>query len=201
MAGLVTIPASAAIACISHNFEQGADYYFFDNRKEEYPDLFKQLLAAATEQIQIWDPYYDENKDAELFEDVNADKMDIEILTTQDHHGYNNRSAQEFADNILIAIPKQNTPKCKVTVRSFANRAKNRAGDLIPLWHDRYLIIDKAEVFLIGPSMTSQIETKRSFGIFRLNLAEDINNVKKYFNEYRDELTSSQNPVTGHANR
>lgn len=201
MAGIVTIPASAAIASISHNFEQGADYYFFDNRKEEVPNLYKQLLAAATDHIQIWDPYYDENKDAELFEDVKANIMDIEILTTQEHHGCNSRTAQELADNILNAIPKENTPKCKVIVRSFANGAKNRANLPIPLWHDRYLIIDKTEVFLIGPSLTSQVETKRSFGFFRLNLTDDIKVVKKYFEEYRNELTSSQYPAIGRASR
>ena len=200
MAGTVKVPATAAIASISHNFDQGTNYYFFDNRMEETPNLYKQLLAIATEKIQIWDPYYDEEKDAALFEDVKAEKMDIEILTTQDKRP-NNRTAQEFADNILNAIPKEQTPKCKVVVRSFAKSARNRKNELIPLWHDRYLIIDQTEVFLIGPSMTSQVETKRSFGFYRLNDVEDIKVVKKYFESYRNELTSSRNPEMGHASR
>lgn len=200
MAGTVKVPVTAAIASISHNFDQGTNYYFFDNRMEETPNLYKQLLAVATENIQIWDPFYDEDKDAVLFEDVTAEKMDIEILTTQDKRP-SNRTAQEFADNILNAIPKEQTPKCKVIVRSFAKNARNRKNDLIPLWHDRYLIIDKTEVFLIGPSMTSQVETKRSFGFYRLNDVEDIKVVKKYFESYRNELTSSQYPAMGHASR
>lgn len=200
MAGTVKVPATAAIASISHNFDQGTNYYFFDNRKEETPNLYKQLLAVATEQIQIWDPYYDEDKDAELFEDVTAEKMEIEILTTQNKRP-TNRTAQEFADNILNAIPKKQTPKCKVVVRSFAKGAKNRKNDVIPLWHDRFLIIDKTEVFLIGPSMTSQVETKRSFGFYRLTDVEDIKVIKKYFESYRNELTSSQYPVIGNARR
>lgn len=200
MAGIVKVPVTAAIASIGHNFDQGTNYYFFDNRMEETPNLYKQLLAVATEYIQIWDPFYDEDKDAVLFEDVTAEKMDIEILTTQDKRP-SNRTAQEFADNILNAIPKEQTPKCKVIVRSFAKNARNRKNDLIPLWHDRYLIIDKTEVFLIGPSMTSQVETKRSFGFYRLNDVEDIKVVKKYFESYRNELTSSQYPAMGHASR
>ena len=113
MAGTVKVPATAAIASIRHNFDQGTNYYFFDNRMEETPELYKQLLAVATEQIQIWDPYYDEEKDAALFEDVTAEKMNIEILTTQAHHG-SHRTAQKFANNILNAIPIKQAPKCKV---------------------------------------------------------------------------------------
>ena len=51
MAGIVTIPASAAIASISHNFEQGADYYFFDNRKLQIIFRYGILTTMKTRML------------------------------------------------------------------------------------------------------------------------------------------------------
>ena len=177
----------------STNFVDGKYYHFYDRmliNEKDAPWFYQQLLASAKQSIVIWDPYY--YLDCEdIFCQIEQDNLYVEILTICDYQD-NKNNMNDFADRVLKAIDKGKAPNCTVRVYAFIPRYSHDSP--WSKWHDRFLIIDNADVYLIGSSMDSQIlidgcENKsRSFGIMKITESEDLDLIKRTYENYRNLL-------------
>lgn len=184
MAGLVKLTSSARIVTGSNGFERGKYYSFYDPEEMNVvPSYYQELLASATQTIHIWDPHYMENYDAEIFSKVNNENLSIYILTAF-HKEQDERSLRTFADNIKNVFQRNGVKKMKVTI--LCCERKNPK-----LWHDRYLMIDEKDVFLVGASMNNQIKSEKSFGICKVIDSDDIILIKSKYNKYREKCNST----------
>lgn len=52
------------------------------------------------------------------------------------------------------------------------------------MWHDRFLVIDDAKFFLIGPSLNNQVGSNTSFGIHYLSKSKDIDLLKRKLHSF-----------------
>lgn len=59
-----------------------------------------------------------------------------------------------------------------------------KADQRIPLWHDRYLIIDDTDYYLIGSSLDAQQTSNKYHGIFQLTEKADKDVVANLFKVY-----------------
>lgn len=177
----------------------GKDYHFYDRRKTtDPPRLYQELLSQATQSVVIWDPFYYCCDYKAVFGSIKHDGISVELLTICD----NNETRADFeslADTIRSAINRVEAPSCSVTVLAL-KKAKFRAQNIGTEWHDRYLIIDGNNVYLIGNSIDAQEQTSKSFGIMKLVEIEDINLVVDAYKAYRRDIRDNVNgfKVTRH---
>lgn len=169
----ITIPVDAPVVDNAPTFEQsGGNYQFYDKRKAtRMPNAYEKLLAKAQRSIWVWDPYMDSDTFPELFKDVEAKSMRVEILTTL-YPGKSKSDLQNLTTGIKNVLPSP----CTVV-----GKAYYRVD-----WHDRYLIIDESKVYLVGASMDAHADTGKSYGICQLTDSRDIEFVIRKYKEYRD---------------
>ena len=168
----------------STNFVDGKYYHFYDyGLTDGEPLLYRQLLANAKKSIMIWDPHYS-NVDVELFSDIHQDGIYIEVLTLCEA-GEAKSAMDAVAEDILDSLDEDiNT--CMVNVIALMPKYQRK----VPWteWHDRYLIIDVNNVYLVGASLDAQNYTSKSFGIYQLTESVDINLVLKSYEAYRNSV-------------
>lgn len=177
----------------STNFVDGKYYHFYDRMlvaDEDVPGLYQQLLASAKQTIAIWDPYYYKNCNG-IFGDIQQDNIYIEILTIC--QGLDMKpDINDFANKVMKSIDKKKVPHCKVRVYAFS--PSNTKMYPWKKWHDRFLIIDNARVYLVGSSMDSQVladngkNTSYGFGIMEVTEHDDLDLIKKSYERYRNAL-------------
>lgn len=169
----ITIPVDAPVVDNAPTFEQsGGNYQFYDKRKAtRMPNAYEKLLAKAQRSIWVWDPYMDSDTFPELFKDVEAKSMRVEILTTL-YPGKSKADLQLLTTGIRDMLPSP------CTVSGIAYKRVD--------WHDRYLIIDESMVYLVGASMDAHSDTGKSYGICKLTDTRDIAFVIRKYKEYRD---------------
>lgn len=178
----------------STNFVDGKYYHFYDfGLTNDPPKLYGELLAGAKSSIRIWDPHY-RNMDTDLFSFINQDGVGIEILTIC-QNGETKGDMNDFANDVLDAIDEADAPNCKVWV--YALMPKTLRKGMWIEWHDRFLIIDDTEVFLVGASLDAHINTKKSYGIYQMTETEDKNLVLDTYKAYRDSIRDSSGGAMG----
>ncbi len=172
----------------STNFVEGKYYHFYDfGLTDKEPLYYRQLLAKAKKTLLIWDPYY-RDVDLDLFSVIKQDGIYIEILTIC-YDGESKNDMTIFANDVKDAIDVTVVPNCQVRV--FALMPRKLRKETWTEWHDRYLIIDNTEVYLVGTSLSAQNKTDRSFGICQLIDTDDINLVLKSYEAYRNSIRDS----------
>ena len=178
----------------STNFVDGKYYHFYDfGLTNDPPKLYGELLAGAKSSIRIWDPHY-RNMDTDLFSFINQDGVGIEILTIC-QNDETKGDMNDFANDVLDAIDEADAPNCKVWV--YALMPKTLRKGMWIEWHDRFLIIDDTEVFLVGASLDAHINTKKSYGIYQMTETEDKNLVLDTYKAYRDSIRDSSGGAMG----
>lgn len=176
--------------------ECGKNEYWFYHKgfyPNDNPLLYQQLIDDALSEIIIWDPYFNvkpPQRDQDIFANIN-DEITIKILTSKGLDGPQTYLTE--VKNILKTIipPRKN---CR-----FGLRVINR-GDVVNqgdhYFHDRFLIIDDSEVFLIGSSVGYHIKSERSTGIFKVSNDETKDFIKSIFKYYWEHSTKHQIPLT-----
>lgn len=168
-------------------FDKGDNYYFYDAFSGQSPLLYQNLISSAEQRIIIWDPFFMENYDFDLFCNVQKEGIDIFILTAYKRNGSQNKdSLERFKNNILKALGNHVLPS-KVIICSVKLNYKNQY--LTTVCHDRFLFVDD-RVYLIGASMNNQISSKESFGILEVINEADKSLIIKKFNEYKNRVIS-----------
>lgn len=148
------------------------------------PLWYQRLLGTATRSVEIWDPYfnYDLNKgddDCRIFRYFRH-SVSIRYLMMESKGNFDER--MRICETIISGmIP--NGLKCGMNiVFSYISE-----GDEWGKWwsfHDRFLIIDKERVFLVGSSVGYQLDSKGTSGICELHEEQDKAIVMDYFDDY-----------------
>ena len=149
----------------------GGNYYFHDRALGQSPRYYQHILSEATSSIDIWDPYVTK-RSAQVFDSVINNGVTINIITKYKKKDFFDQGYEihvnEFADEIKSVL-KGNKVSPRLYIHCyFAPQFKHD-------WHDRYLIIDKKEAYLIGSSLDDQIKPQRNFGIYHIVDSKDVN--------------------------
>ena len=166
---------------VDYGFENhGGCYYFYDKLSGKTPRYYQHLLSEAKTRIDIWDPFFTTDS-AQIFDEVTQEGITINILTKL--NTYRNQTKEEindFADKIKNILNKNG-----VTPSLYIYCYIKKTFDHI--WHDRYLIIDEKDVYLIGTSIDEQINPQKDFGIYKMTPSiEDCTLIKDKMKKCKD---------------
>lgn len=164
----------------SRTHDKGAFYHFYDvrnKRREEVkpnPDFYTILISQAKQFIKIWDPYFHETEDCEVFKAVKASNIIIKVVASLDHKNrfQDRQSVTDYCKNIESNLPAA-VKSATITVL-----AHDRND-----WHDRFLIIDD-RCFLVGASVNNQLKNNLSHGIYEVTNQDDKKLIKDRFEIY-----------------
>lgn len=167
----IKIPASVPS---QPRYQQGENYVLHDPNINKNAAYYKELLAGAKKSIRILDPYaFNGNDSIRVFEVVSCDNITIEIYTT----GSDEKKIESYSDKIRNVI-KKNMQHYTIKIFSFKEYGV-RNEQKISLWHDRYLIIDDKDFYLVGNSIDGQQMSTKYHGIYHLNETKDKEIVAK----------------------
>ncbi len=171
-----------------------SEYWFY--HKGSYPNdnplLYQELVDSATKEIIIWDPYfnvYPRNADQNIFANIGND-ITIKILvytSLQNKINYLN----DVKDALKAVIPSNKD--CRFGIRLINNDDEHNEGSRF--FHDRFLIIDETNVFLVGSSVGYHIQPKLSTGIFKVSNNETKDFIKSIFKHYWNNSIQHQIPL------
>lgn len=110
-----------------------------------HPDLFQYLVSMAEHQIWIWDRYFS-SSEAVLLKGIAKPNIEIKIISDQGASSENLKSdiVTYFDTNLSSPIKAG----CTLSVAQAKGTASRKQWKL----HDRFLIIDKGTVFVMGTS-------------------------------------------------
>ena len=169
-------------------------YWFY--HKGSYPNdnplLYQQLVDNASNEIIIWDPYFNVNpphNDQDIFVNI-SNNITIKILA---YKGLDRSSTylNDVVNSLKIIIPP--SKNCRFGLRVINKGDISNHGQRF--FHDRFLIIDNSEVYLIGGSVGYHVKSEMSTGIFKVSNAETKDFIKSIFKHYWDNSTQHQIPV------
>lgn len=164
----------------SQTHDKGAFYHFYDVRNKRRndvkpnPDFYAILISQAKHFIKIWDPYFHETEDCEVFKAVAASNITIIIVTSLDRKTrlQDKQSVIDYCNNIESNLP------AAVKTATITVLAHDRND-----WHDRFLIIDD-RCFLVGASVNNQLKNNLSHGIYEVTNQVDKKLIKDKFDIY-----------------
>lgn len=157
---------------------QGENYFLHDALCSKEPVCYKKVIAGAKKSIRILDPYALENDATRVFECIQEDSLIIDIITT----GYEEDEIKAAADDIVDII-KKNVSSCSLNIISYKERNVEKK-QRIPLWHDRYLIVDDTDCYLVGSSLDAQQTTDKHHGMLLLTEDDDKKIVTDLLRKY-----------------
>lgn len=157
----------------------GKNYFLHDASLSNNPVFYKKVLTQAKKNICILDPYACESDAARVFECIHVENIKIDIITT----GYSEEDIKLFTDDIINII-KKNISTYSLSIITYRERGV-RLEQQIPLWHDRYLIIDDTDYYLIGSSLDSQQTSRKYHGMLLLTEEEDKKIIEDLFVKYQ----------------
>lgn len=179
---------SAAKVSTTYGFEMGDDYAFYDRNVDASikPEYYQHIISKA-QKIVIWDPYFMEQYDGELFESVTQNDVEIEILTVCNDYPYKQeqKEVKLLRDNIKNALRKVGITSFSGCVYAFKDRKiKTTYNKKIYPCHDRFLIVDDQVAYLVGASMNNQLSSEWTFGIMKIDKAKNYNAFKLITDKY-----------------
>lgn len=189
MAQIQLVPITTPVT-LDDGFRHGDQYHYYDTIGT--PKYYQSLLAKAATYIQILDTSFMEGIDANVFKDVKQEGIKISILTLSQYSEDTNNISKRlhtFADNIKRVLDNNGVSQYEIHIK-VANRPLLKKN-----WHDRYLIIDESDAYLVGSSMNNMISSDRSFGICKLSNQKDIDIVKDIFNDFFTNKCNARNSV------
>jgi len=176
--------------------ECGQDQYWFYH-KGSYPNdnplLYQELVDNATNEIIIWDPYFNvkhPNADQNIFANI-RNNVTIKILTFKGLDR-NQTYLTEVKDLLKTIIPP--SKDCRFGLRVINTGDIANQGSRF--FHDRFLIIDENNVFLVGSSVGYHIQSEQSTGIFKVYNTDTKEFIKSIFKHYWDNSTQHQIQLT-----
>lgn len=189
----ITPPSSSNLSGRSsyNMLDDGSDIYWFHHKpdfQDLHPTLYDSLISSASESIEIWDPYFNEQKDHIIFTSIKANVF-IKILTTKglDRNG-------TYLQNIYSEV-KSTIPSAKNV--SFCIGVINRSEMAKRVWefHDRFLILDRTRVYLVGASVEYNYKSMASSGIYRISNNITANFIIEQFDKYWHQTTKLPSSV------
>lgn len=196
----ISVTNSSSLVTKPSNTKEGERYSYYDVATGGgSPYKYKELLNTAKKYIAIWDPYLNKG-DERIFDSLKGNKLEILILCSCDDY----QSEVEISDIADKIYAKISSTDSTLQIKCYRNRKiGGRYFNINALWHDRYLIIDKETVYLVGSSINNQISGNLSSGIYKIDdgNAEDKKIIIDAFINYcynvnRENKNGSKNGFT-----
>ena len=168
------------------NMVHGERYSFFlnDGTKVDGPKLYERLIASAQSKIVIWDPFVNTD-DMNLLFNISQDTALIIITSCSSQRWEDRRNNLHNSLKAHISEEK----KASVTV-SLGYIDTDIHGSHKWNCHDRFLIIDDSEYYLIGSSMAHHRSLLSSTGIMHVEHESDKTVIQEAFNKVYNEVMS-----------
>ncbi|MCD4793956.1 MAG: hypothetical protein K8R54_12020 [Bacteroidales bacterium] len=167
------------------------NYWFFyrETFPHDFPLMYNELIKNASNYIEIFDPYFNLSvNDQDVFNDI-QDDLTIKLLTLKGLTG------STYLPDVLDAM------KIKISSSKdvrFGMRVINK-GDMNEKekysFHDRFLIIDQTNVYLIGSSIGHHLSPKQSTGIYKVDNTDTKEFIKEIFDEYWKKAMNNEIPI------
>lgn len=170
----------------SDHMAHGRQYAFFlrETDVDPAPTYYSEILRTAKFKVHIWDPYFWKD-DTAVFECFRH-RIEVTVLTSKSSQrtGY----LQELIDETKNHID----PSATDSNFKFGFIDTDKHGKVFKS-HDRFLIIDDNECYLIGASVEYHRRAIESTGIYHIEHDEDRGVIKTAFNKV---LTICENDGT-----
>lgn len=183
----VSLTGSSAPGTSPDGMEHGLFYahYLRDSLGKTAPTMYFGLISMANSKVIIWDPYF-RPEDAEIFARLTKE-VDVYVLSckSSQHRTY----LQDLIDATRLQIPAAIAGNCNFT---FGFIDTDKYGKEVWCTHDRYLIIDDTDYYLIGGSVAQHRAPHQSTGIYQVTDDADKNVIKNAFNKTYAICTSDR---------
>lgn len=171
-----------------------SEYWFYhkDTYPSDNPLMYQDLIDNATDEIIIWDPYFNvkpPNADQNVFTNIKND-ITIKILTLK---GLD--ATLSYLTDVHNAVKAVIAPAkdCRFGLRVInKGDVANQGGRF---FHDRFLIIDSTTVFLIGSSLGYHLKSEQSTGIFKVTNPDTKDFILSIFQEYWNSSNQHEIPL------
>jgi phosphatidylserine/phosphatidylglycerophosphate/cardiolipin synthase-like enzyme len=168
-------------------------FYHVGSYPSDTPALYQQVIDSATREIIIWDPYFNvtvPNSDQNIFMNI-RDNITIKILT---YKGLDKNVSYltDIQNALRMIIPK--SKDCRFGLRLINKGDAGNQRDRF--FHDRFLIIDDNDVYLVGSSVGHHVNSfGESTGMFKILNDKTNIFIKSIFQYYWANSSKYEIPV------
>lgn len=166
---------------------KGEHYHFFcsPDAGGAIPGLYQYALGLASDEIWVWDPYFHQ-VDGAIFGAITKAGVKIKMITEP------KVALNDFKDGVVSHMETAMTASVKVGCTITITQAK---GTGFSDWktHDRFLIVDRTQVYLIGSSVGNYQFQAESTGAYEVVDGKDKELIVKAFEYHWVQLDKSGN--------
>ena len=183
--GAVTSPLD--VFAKEANMYKGEHYYFSCSPDSGgvAPSLYQQVLGLAMHEVWVWDAYFHQ-VDGAIFGSLANPSITIKMITEPKVSLANFKSG--VVTNMETAMTAAIKAGCSITI----TQAKGMGFSAWKM-HDRFLIVDKTHVFLIGSSVGNYLIAGESTGAYEVTDNDDKELIIKAFEYYWMQLDKMGN--------
>jgi len=168
------------------------NYWFYhkDSDPVNEPLLYKELLNSANNKIEVWDPWVNTcQNEFEIFNSI-KENITVKFLTLKKlNKPCNSNYLSEIETEFKNAVSHLTNVRLGIRVINESDPSNNENW----FFHDRFLIIDRQKVYLIGSSIGWHTKSIGSTGIYKIQGSETIEFIIAIF----DEFWNHWNSLTG----
>jgi hypothetical protein len=168
-------------------------YFHMGSFPGDPPLYYQQLIAAARSKIEIWDPYVhitNSPSDLEMFDHIPSN-LTLKVLTKK---GLTRTNATYLSD-FHLALKARVSPTKNLR---FGLRVIDTSDSvMLNNWcfHDRFLIIDDSDIFILGSSIGWHVKAHESTGIFKIGSVDSKAFIRSLFDEYWKQAARKEIPI------
>lgn len=183
--GAVTSPLNV-FAKVANMYK--GNHYYFSCRPDfggVTPSLYQQVLGLAVHEVWVWDSYFHQT-DGAIFGALTNPGISIKMITEPKVPLaiFKSRVVTNMETTMIAAIKAG----CSITI----TQAKGMGFSDWKM-HDRFLIVDKTHVFLIGSSVGNYLIAGESTGVYEVTDNEDKELIISAFEYYWMQLDKMGN--------
>jgi hypothetical protein len=177
-------------------YECGAGNYWYYHKGSfpaDAPLHYSQLISTAKTKIEIWDPYINLSStkdDLQIFDNIPS-SVTLKILTSKKLSGPDIHYLNSIHLSLKGRIPPSKNLRFGMRVLDMNDPATKNGWNI----HDRFLIIDDTDVFLVGSSIGWHLTAYGSTGIYRVDSHETCDFIRSIFTEYWRQASSNEIPI------
>lgn len=187
----IILPSSATPVTTGFNMlDDGVSNYWF-HHKPSFPGLnpllYERIISNANRSIEIWDPYFHATIDNIIFSNV-KDNITIKILSRKGLNGAGLNYMLDVRSSLQGVIPNSKNVNFCIGVIDIYTKGH---------WdfHDRFLIVDNIQVYIIGASLEYNHLSKKSSGIYKIQNEDTCNFIISQFNNHWVETSKHPSSI------
>lgn len=176
-ASAASVASSVTWTPSTDHMVHGKRYAFFlrESLADPSPTYYTDILKSATSKVYIWDPYF-WSADTAIF-DCFRHQVEVTVLTSK------SKQKTTYLQELIDETRNQLDPSAAGSTFKFGFIDTDKYGKQVLKSHDRFLILDDNECYLIGASVEYHRRTMESTGIYHIEHQKDRDVIKAAFNK------------------